>query len=597
MRDTVVDTKVIRDAVRLACRAPSLHNSQPWRWVAEGHVVQLFVDPDRAPVHTDESGREALIGCGAVLDHFRVAMAAAGWTANVDRFPNPNNLHHLASIDFSPMEFVTDGHRRRADAILQRRTDRLPFAAPANWESFEKELRDSVDVGDVRLDAVPDELRPELAEASQLTESLRLYDSSYHAELTGWTTDFNVTDGIPQSSLISAAESDRVDVGRNFPVTHNPERRSEVSDDHSKIVVLSTYDDTHDSMLRCGEMLSAVLLERHDGRAGHMHTHPHHRGARESPDPFHSDRTDCDAAGPCSGRLGADHQRRRPTDAAATDRRRVRSQIHEYMNASNANVGANMGERRSSPSVVVGIDGSQSAVDAALWAVDEAVSRDIPLRLVYAIDPEATTGTDNQAAARDLATAEIAVRHAFMAVESTDKPVKIEVEILQGRPVRALKEASRWAAMLCVGSLGLAHSTRGHSRIGSTAAALATSTHCPVAIVHGHKPLPATQGWVVAEVNASPTSDGALRRAFEQAQLRQAPLRVLTTWQSRYTDIHDNNAVADGNRLSKTTAQPPTDRMEVALPRSRRSSGGRPRQHSELPRQTCTLDSASRRSA
>ena len=111
------------------------------------------------------------------------------------------------------------------------------------------------------LMSVPDELRPELAEASQLTESLRLYDSPYHAELTGWTTDFNVTDGIPQSSLISAAESDRVDVGRNFPVTHNPERRPEVSEDHSKIVVLSTYDDTHDSMLRCGEMLSAVLLD------------------------------------------------------------------------------------------------------------------------------------------------------------------------------------------------------------------------------------------------------------------------------------------------------------------------------------------------
>ena len=85
----------------------------------------------------------------------------------------------------------------------------------------------------------------------------------------------------------------------------------------------------------------------------------------------------------------------------------------------------------SSPSVVVGIDGSRSALDAALWAVDEAVSRDIPLRLVYAIDPDNATGTDPQDAARDLATAEIAVRYAFTAVESTDKPVKIEVEILQ----------------------------------------------------------------------------------------------------------------------------------------------------------------------
>ncbi len=206
-------------------------------------------------------------------------------------------------------------------------------------------------------------------------------------------------------------------------------------------------------------------------------------------------------------------------------------------------------EVHQSPSVVVGIDGSRSAVDAALWAVDEAVSRDIPLRLVYAIDPKATTESDNQAAARDLAAAEIAVRHAFMAVESTDKSVKIEVEILQDQPVRALKAASRWAAMLCVGSMGLAHTA--HGRVGSTASALANSAHCPVAIVHAHNPPPAKQGWVLAEVDGSPRSDGALRRAVEEAQLRQAPLRVLTTWQSRYTDVHDDDAVADGNRLAK----------------------------------------------
>jgi hypothetical protein len=61
--------------------------------------------------------------------------------------------------------------------------------------------------------------------------------------------------------LISAAEGDRVDVGRVFPVTQHQDRRPEMSEDHSKIVVLSTYDDTHDAVLACGEMLSAVLLD------------------------------------------------------------------------------------------------------------------------------------------------------------------------------------------------------------------------------------------------------------------------------------------------------------------------------------------------
>jgi hypothetical protein len=258
---TTVDTEVIRDAVRLACRAPSLHNSQPWRWVLEGGVLNLYADPDRVVRATDTSGREALMACGAVLDHLRVAMAAAGYTANVDRFPNPNNHLHVASVDFTPMKLVTDGHRQRADAILRRRTDRLPFATPPDWDTFEPALHDTVQSDRVRIDVIPDDLRSQLAEASQLTESLRLYDSSYHAELEWWTAAFEVFEGIPHSSLISAAESDRVDVGRTFPVTHHRERRPEVAEDHAKVAVLSTYDDTPHSVLRCGELLSAVLLD------------------------------------------------------------------------------------------------------------------------------------------------------------------------------------------------------------------------------------------------------------------------------------------------------------------------------------------------
>jgi hypothetical protein len=261
MSTTTVDTGVITDAVRLACRAPSLHNSQPWHWVLDGNTLHLFADAGRVIRATDTSGREALMACGAVLDHFRVAMASVGYTANVDRFPNPNNHRHVASIDFTPMTLVTDGHRQRAAAILQRRTDRLPFAAPPDWDSLQSTLRDTVRSDRVRMDTVPDELRAELAEASQLTESLRLYDSSYHAELEWWTAPFELSAGIPESSLVSAAESDRVDVGRVFPVTHHRERRPEVDEDHAKVVVLSTYDDTPHSVLHCGELLSAVLLD------------------------------------------------------------------------------------------------------------------------------------------------------------------------------------------------------------------------------------------------------------------------------------------------------------------------------------------------
>ncbi|QUR67503.1 Acg family FMN-binding oxidoreductase [Mycobacterium spongiae] len=261
MPDTLVNTEVIKNAVQLACRAPSLHNSQPWRWISVDNSVELRLDKDRVLYSTDHSGREALLGCGAVLDHFRVAMAAGGWTTRVDRFPNPNDPLHLASIEFSPLEFVTEGHQLRADAMRRRRTDRLPFAEPPDWDSMESQFRRTVAAHHVRVDVVADDLRPELAKASQLTESLRLYDSSYHDELSWWTGDFEVSDGIPNSSLASTAESDRVDVGRPFPVASDTDRRPQYGRDHSKIVVLSTDDAERASVLQCGEALSAVLLD------------------------------------------------------------------------------------------------------------------------------------------------------------------------------------------------------------------------------------------------------------------------------------------------------------------------------------------------
>ncbi len=166
------DTQVIKDAVQLACRAPSLHNSQPWHWVAAGKAVHLFLDKDRVLYSTDHTGREAVIGCGAVLDHFRVAMAAAGWAANVDRYPNPNNSLHLASIDFSPMEFVTEGHRppRRRNTCCDVPTGFRSRSRRTGTRSS-RSCAVAVTSDAVRLDVVADELRAELAEASQLTES------------------------------------------------------------------------------------------------------------------------------------------------------------------------------------------------------------------------------------------------------------------------------------------------------------------------------------------------------------------------------------------------------------------------------------------
>ncbi|OYN74489.1 Acg family FMN-binding oxidoreductase [Mycolicibacterium sphagni] len=261
MTRTTVETEIIAKAIHLACRAPSLHNSQPWRWVLGHAAVDLFADHERVVRSADRSGREAIISCGAALDHLRMAMAAAGWRTNVDPFPNPSERDHLASVDFTPAHYVTSAERDRADAILSRRTDRLPLQAPSQWESFEPVLRRTLDHSKATLDVVADDARPSLAEASRLTESIRRYDENYRDELHWWTRRFSLYQGVPPSALVSERERARVGIGREFPTTQHGRRRSDIAADHAKVLVLSTHEDTRADALNCGEALSTVLVE------------------------------------------------------------------------------------------------------------------------------------------------------------------------------------------------------------------------------------------------------------------------------------------------------------------------------------------------
>jgi hypothetical protein len=88
-----------------------------------------------------------------------------------------------------------------------------------------------------------------------------LYDSSYHTELGWWTAPYESSEGIPYSSLVSTDDGERVDVGRTFPTSRHQERRPDIPTDYSKIVVLSTYGNSRKDALRCGEVLSSILLE------------------------------------------------------------------------------------------------------------------------------------------------------------------------------------------------------------------------------------------------------------------------------------------------------------------------------------------------
>ena len=107
-------------AVERALRAPSVHNTQPWRWRvdAEADAVQLHADWTRHLVATDPDRRDLVLSCGAALHHLLVALAARGLEAAVDRFPDPDDTGHLATVTLRP------GAGLAADPALQRAIDR-----------------------------------------------------------------------------------------------------------------------------------------------------------------------------------------------------------------------------------------------------------------------------------------------------------------------------------------------------------------------------------------------------------------------------------------------------------------------------------------
>ncbi len=118
----VPDMMTLESVLELAARAPSAGNLQPWRWRINGAAMHLYADWRRQAGDSPTDRRDVLLGCGAVLDHCVVALAAAGWSPRVRRFPDGRDDSHLAILevieqppDAAQLELAAAISRRRAD--------------------------------------------------------------------------------------------------------------------------------------------------------------------------------------------------------------------------------------------------------------------------------------------------------------------------------------------------------------------------------------------------------------------------------------------------------------------------------------------------
>lgn len=233
--------------------------------------------------------------------------------------------------------------------------------------------------------------------------------------------------------------------------------------------------------------------------------------------------------------------------------------------------------------VVVGVDGSDAALAAALWAVDEAVDREAPLRLVHAIGVVRNPSIPFDFDRPEIGYGEGALRAASSAVTSTGKTVKVETDKLWGSPDTALIAESKTAAMLCVGSAGIAWVAG--RLLGSTAASVAEKARCSVVVVprRPENVVTATSDWVVVAVDDRPGNDLVVARALDEARLRHAPVlavgtrrnamsavtydeldRRVTGWRRDHPGVHIYPVSTDAG-LAQFLAENPEERVQLAV--------------------------------
>lgn len=253
-----VDEQTVRSAIALACRAPSIHNSQPWLWRYNADRVELLADRRRLLPTTDVHGRDLLISCGAALHHLRVALAAAGVAATIRRMPRPATPELLATVALSARPAI-EGDLRAAAAITARRTDRRRFGDWPVPEAFLDELRTVAEREGAFLHVIDHTGggREVVLAAMRETERVREAMTRYHTETALWTGRLTGDDGVPQANLLADPAGTGDGLARPFP---SGTIEQEPGPDGAVLLALATPSDDLLSQLRAGEALSAVLL-------------------------------------------------------------------------------------------------------------------------------------------------------------------------------------------------------------------------------------------------------------------------------------------------------------------------------------------------
>ncbi|MEV4624225.1 nitroreductase [Asanoa sp. NPDC049573] len=272
-RTTGYTTDDLAGAAELAVRAPSMHNSQPWRFRLSNGAIEVRLDMDRLP---DIPARAwaGRVSCGAAVFNLRLALAVLGKPATVILQPPDRDRSVVALLVPDAPRPASGAERTLYAAIPRRRSNRAPFSTETVPKDLRFQLREAAAAEGGWLELIIGTSAVNaLAEVVNAANRVLLRDPAYAQELARWGREGIAPDGVAVRAAGYAPEPQDLLPLRAFGARTRPPGRD--YEPEPLVAVLGSAEDRDIDQVNAGQALERVLLTATDvGLAVSMFSQP-----------------------------------------------------------------------------------------------------------------------------------------------------------------------------------------------------------------------------------------------------------------------------------------------------------------------------------